>query len=164
MLEVTVIDSFRGDYEFLSNFYPCLISHDGLEYKNLEAAFQAAKCTSLNDRIKFTNLDAGEAKKIGRNVILRRDWETVKYFVMTELLVIKFAFNPRLMRSLRATGSAMLIEGNSWHDNYWGNCTCPKCEAVPGYNHLGKLLMVLRDNTKITQPQRQLQYRTVKRA
>ena len=38
----------------------------------------------------------------------------------------------------------MLIEGNYWHDNYWGNCLCPKCKEIEGQNQLGKILMKVR--------------------
>jgi predicted NAD-dependent protein-ADP-ribosyltransferase YbiA (DUF1768 family) len=43
-----------------------------------------------------------------------------------------------------------MIEGNWWHDNFWGDCYCnnksgkhPEC-LKPGLNKLGLLLMNLR--------------------
>ena len=154
------IDSFKDEYGFLSNFYPCAIYHDGLEYKCVEAAFQAAKCAYIGDRAGFTALGPGEAKKLGRTVTLRKDWEDVKLFIMAELLAIKFAFNPKLMDMLRDTSNAELIEGNSWHDNFWGSCSCQKCKSAPKHNNLGKLLMVVRGNAK--PPANQTRYRTTK--
>lgn len=37
-----------------------------------------------------------------------------------------------------------IVEGNYWHDNYWGNCTCDKCKNIEGQNKLGKILMKIR--------------------
>lgn len=41
----TQINEFRGDYAFLSNFYPAPVSYMGQTYANNEAAFQAQKNT-----------------------------------------------------------------------------------------------------------------------
>jgi predicted NAD-dependent protein-ADP-ribosyltransferase YbiA (DUF1768 family) len=40
------------------------------------------------------------------------------------------------------TGDAILIEGNTWHDTYWGHCICPRCHG--GANFLGILLTQVR--------------------
>ena len=40
-----MIDSFRGKYFFLSNFYGSPVLYDGITYQNNEAAFQAQKNT-----------------------------------------------------------------------------------------------------------------------
>lgn len=85
----------------------------------------------------------GEAKRRGRSVKLRPDWEEVKEEVMLEGLRLKFRI-PEFREGLRATQSAILIEGTTWHDNEWGNCTCEKCKDIPGKNKLGKLLMKVR--------------------
>jgi len=45
---------------------------------------------------------------------------------------------------LLATGDTKLLEGNRWHDNFWGNCDCPNCRDKPGLNYLGKILMRVR--------------------
>lgn len=139
------IRAFRGDYWFLSNFYPCTVIHDGLEFRNLEAAFQAAKCADLSARIGFGILEPADAKKLGRTVTLRSDWEKVKLFILKELVRIKFYCNPELLGALLATGNAMLFEDNTWHDNYYGNCVCPHCQGIQGLNNLGHTLMQLRD-------------------
>ena len=139
------IKSFRGKYDFLSNFYPCAIIHDGFEYKSLEAAFQAAKCDNLSERLKFQCLKPEEAKKLGKKIILRSDWETKKLFILRELIKLKFIGNPDLLNRLLETGDAMLIENNIWHDNFYGNCTCNRCQNITGFNYLGAALMQLRD-------------------
>ena len=139
------IRSFRGDYWFLSNFYPCTITYDGFEFKSLEAAFQAAKCTDLIERAMYQQLQPAEAKKLGRKIALRDDWEDVKLSILTELVILKFVGNPELMGALLATGSAGLVEGNTWHDNFYGNCICNRCRDTIGLNHLGRILEQLRD-------------------
>ena len=43
-----------------------------------------------------------------------------------------------------ATAPAPLLEGNYWHDNYWGDCKCKTCEKTEGQNKLGRILMIVR--------------------
>lgn len=136
------IDSFRGEHDYLSNFYSCPVEYDGLTYQNTEAAFQAAKCVDRNEREKFVSLSPGQAKKLGRKVDLREDWETVKIDVMRDVLKSKFSLNFELREKLIATNDVELIEGNHWNDRFWGVC------RGKGQNHLGKLLMELREILK----------------
>lgn len=76
--EKEVIDSFTEDYFFLSNFYECPILFMGCKYNSSEAAFQAQKCPKRAK--EFINLSPNEAKKLGKSVKLREDWEFVKKF------------------------------------------------------------------------------------
>ena len=55
-----------------------------------------------------------------------------------ELLYRKFAI-PSLREKLLATGDAYLEEGNNWGDTIWGTVN------GRGQNHLGRLLMEVRD-------------------
>lgn len=57
---------------------------------------------------------------------------------MVDIVRAKFTQNKELAKRLKATGDKTLIEGNYWHDTYWG-----VCEGV-GENYLGKILMNLR--------------------
>ena len=132
------IDSFRNEHVYLSNFYSCPVQYDGLTYQNTEAAFQAAKCVDQNEREKFIDLTPGRAKRLGRKVALREDWNKVRIDVMKEVLICKFSQNHELKEKLIATGNEELIEGNNWNDRFWG-----VCRGV-GQNHLGKLLMEIR--------------------
>jgi predicted NAD-dependent protein-ADP-ribosyltransferase YbiA (DUF1768 family) len=59
-------------------------------------------------------------------------------------LRLKFQ-DPKLRAMLLATGNEELIEGNTWHDNTWGDCSCDACKDIEGKNMLGKLLMKVRD-------------------
>lgn len=131
------ITEFRGEYAFLSNFYECPINYDGHQFRNAEAAFQAAKCPAR--AAEFCNLDPSAAKRMGRRVELRPDWEEVKDFEMECVVFAKFMDNPELARKLILTGDRELIEGNTWGDRIWG-----VCNGV-GENRLGKILMRCRD-------------------
>jgi len=191
----TKIDSFRGVYRFLSNFYEnCPVklwvstkgkvfaNYDGLygivehinsfnhlpddhpdrdflywieTYDNVENAYQAAKSLDINVREKFRvrGLRPWDAKKLGGTVKLRPDWDTgtgtmppFKIVVMLGLLMQKFE-PTMLRRRLLSTMTAELIEGNNWHDTYWGVCdgNCNEGPHEPfGTNHLGRLLMIVR--------------------
>lgn len=137
-LVVVAIDSFSGPYAFLSNFSPSSISVDGIEYPTVEHAYQAAKTLDENERRRIAKLpNAAAAKKAGRQVVLRREWEQVKVAVMRDLLQRKFA-DPHLQAKLRATADEKLVEGNWWGDRFWGVCN------GRGENWLGKLLMEIR--------------------
>jgi ribA/ribD-fused uncharacterized protein len=134
----SVIESFDGKFKFLSNFYSCDVFYDGLMYKNAEAAYQSAKTTDLKTRLYFKNMFPSEAKKHGRKLPLRKDWEEIKYDIMLEIVRNKFKWNKDLKQKLLATKQVLLIEGNWWKDTYWG-----MCEGV-GQNNLGKILMQVR--------------------
>ena len=75
---------------------------------------------------------------------MRPDWEDRKLTIMHNLLVHKFNENLELIPKLLDTGGAVLVEGNTWHDNYWGMLQLPRCGGNCGRNNLGRLLMQLR--------------------
>lgn len=133
------IDSFKNDYFFLSNFYEAEVTYDGYTYQSSEAAFQAQKCKNPKDREKFTHMTPSEAKKAGRSLDLRPDWEEVKYDIMHDIVLAKFREHSDLREKLLATYDAELEEGNTWGDCVWGTV-----EGV-GDNYLGKILMDVRE-------------------
>lgn len=133
------IRRFFGEYRFLSNFYPVNLTMDGLEYPSVEHAYQAAKSASRKDRKAISECATpGEAKKLGQKVEMRPDWDEVKIPIMRSLLKKKFSYR-RLKKALLETGDAYLEEGNTWGDRFWG-----VCNSI-GENHLGKLLMEIRE-------------------
>ena len=134
------IDYFREEYEFLSNFYPAKILFEGITYYNAEAAYQAQKCTAQADKLKFALLPPDEAKKLGRKVAMRPDWDEAKLDIMQRIVSAKFTQNPTLAQDLLDTGDKILKEGNYWRDLYWG----VDLRTGEGENHLGKILMALR--------------------
>lgn len=139
-----MINSFDGEFAFLSNFFPSPITFDGITFSTMENWFQAWKTeVPAEFRAIATAETPGRAKRLGRKCMLREDWEEVKEQVMEDGLRLKFA-DPELKAKLIATGDQYLEEGNTWHDNYWGVCHCIKCQDIMAKNHLGKLLMKLR--------------------
>ena len=136
------IDRFRGDHDFLSNFHRHPFRWDGETWATAEAAFQAAKTLDGRERERIrAAASPGEAKRLGRRVDLRLDWERVKDDVMRSVLEAKFAV-PELRDALLATGDAELVEGNTWGDVYWGVC------GGRGRNQLGRTLMRIRDDIR----------------
>lgn len=138
-----MINRFIDEYEFLSNFYPSPIyDDDGREYPTVEHYFQAMKTFNLQKRELIRLAESpGKAKRIGRLVQLREDWEDRKLDIMEKALIQKFQI-PELREKLLATGVEELVEGNFWNDTYWGVC------KENGENHLGKLLMSIREKIR----------------
>lgn len=136
------ISQFRGEFRFLSNFFPATVVMDGLRFTDTEAAFQSQK--EPEKAHMFEGLDPATTKAMGRKANLREDWDEVKNDVMRRVVRLKFEQNTDLRKHLIDTGDAVLIEGNNWHDNYWGACTCEGCERKKGKNMLGNILMELR--------------------
>lgn len=140
-----MINQFEGGYEFLSNFYEVPFRWRGNEYPTVEHAFQAAKTLDPVKRQEIANARTpGIAKRLGRSVHLRPDWEEVKEEIMYECVSAKFHQNVGCALALLATGDEELVEGTLWCDNEWGDCKCPKCVNIKGKNKLGKILMRVR--------------------
>ena len=140
------ITSFRGEYRFLSNFAPFPVVFEAAEYPTAEHAYVAAKTLDPAIRAAVALIDKpGDAKYRGKSVPLRPDWEEVREQVMLAIVRSKFTRNAQAREQLLATGEAELIEGNGWHDNFWGRCRCKACtRTVQARNVLGRLLMTVR--------------------
>ena len=146
---MTTIKEFQGYYRFLSNFYdlprPIMVAR--LEFRTAEHLYQALK---TNDLVEITNVahcaTPGQAKRMGSTLVLRDDWEDVKVRAMEIVVARKFLANTDLLQLLLNTQDDTLVEGNTWHDNFWGHCYCEKCEDKFHSNTLGTILMNFRDN------------------
>jgi ribA/ribD-fused uncharacterized protein len=143
------INRFDGKYTFLSNFSLTTVYFEDWIYPTVEHAYQAAKTLDLEYRKLFLTGTPGQVKRLGRKVSLRPDWEDTKDSIMRDLLKQKFDYvnHQDLAIQLIQTQDKPLLEGNYWHDNYWGSCTCQTCEHrkfSPGKNMLGKMLMEVR--------------------
>lgn len=140
------ITLFREEYRFLSNFYQCSFEFEGLVYPNAESAFQAQKCSTDDERIKYTlQKNPVRAKQMGKKEPgVPRNWDEISPDIMREILIAKFSLS-HLVEMLKSTGDAYIEESNHWHDNHWGNCTCEKCQMHDGQNLLGKILMEIRE-------------------
>ena len=136
------ITKFRGEYFFLSNFYDTAILFKGQIYQNAESAFQSAKCENKIDRMWFMNLSGKEAKRLGKKIELREDWEEVKEDIMYRVVYEKFRQNTYLKKKLLKTGDTEICEENFWGDTEWG-----VCNGV-GQNKLGKILMKVREELR----------------
>lgn len=132
------IKGFFGEYRWLSNFAPCSIVYDGIEYPSVEHAYVAAKTVDVNARIELQSCTSGQAKRIGRTLQLRIHWEQLKVPLMRQFLIQKFTQEP--YRSLLIeTQGRYLEETNTWNDRFWGVCGT-------GQNMLGSLIMDIRDS------------------
>ena len=147
--------SFRGPMAYRSNFHwPCPVNLDGLEYDSVEHAYQAAKFLDPQIRLLFRDegdsMTPGKTKNLARTLtaqgLLRKDWERVNLGIMEDLVRQKFQ-KPELRRLLAASDD-LIVEDNYWHDNFWGACFCDKCESKPKLNHLGRILMKIREEIK----------------
>ena len=140
--------SFKGT--FLSNFWPANVMHGGIVFPTVENFYQAMKVdkTDINTRRQFQSISAVEAKKKGKEIEKRKDWnDAMALDVMLYGLRAKFAKGSELAEKLLATEDQELIETNYWHDTFWGKCTCAN-HAGNGENKLGILLMQVREELK----------------
>jgi ribA/ribD-fused uncharacterized protein len=138
-----VIDSFRGNFYFLSNMFPLLVPiwHNGIAYRTSEHLFVALK--SLDPHVRqyiALQRDGFAAKREGKKIALRDNWRTIYVKVMKYVVRRKFSHD-LLIQMLINTEPAVLIEGNKHHDNTWGTCMCENCKYKPGLNLLGQILM-----------------------
>lgn len=139
-----IINKFWGKYRFLSNFYKVSIAINGIEYPSTEHYYQAMKFKDpeLQERIRMTD-KPGDAKKIAHQHPVRDDWNEISFSFMEKALRAKFSI-PKFKEKLLETGDAILQEGNTWGDTFWGIDS----KTGKGQNHLGKMLMKIREELK----------------
>jgi ribA/ribD-fused uncharacterized protein len=143
--QAEAITSFKATHNFLSNFWFVAqgIAYDQMTGPTVEHVFQAAKTLDPDERrAVLTARMPLDARRMGRTVTLRPDWEHMKLGVMAALIGSKFS-DRRLAALLLATDDAKLVEGNHWCDTFWGVCDCRKHDNV-GENWLGRILMIQR--------------------
>lgn len=149
------INSYTGDYRWLSNFWLVVVTYDDVEYPSVEHAYQAAKFAAdtmvanpangeminLRELIRSQSTP-GKSKTTARKYkkFIRAEWEQIKIDVMMDLNLQKFMNHPDLMTKLINTGDADLEEGNKHGDRFWGTVD------GDGENRLGKIHMKIRDN------------------
>jgi len=134
------IAAFEGEFHFLSNFYPAVVEYRGRRWWTTEAAYQAMKTINEEEQNMLQMVRAPAlAKRLGKTVAVRRDWDEIKEAIMREIVQAKFDQNAFLQDMLLATEDAIIEEGNWWGDTFWGIC------KGQGLNKLGNILMELRD-------------------
>jgi ribA/ribD-fused uncharacterized protein len=136
-----IVNSFRGDFEYLSNFSKHgFVDKNGRRWKTVEHFYQSMKTNDEKEMLQVQNAKTPTiAKLLGRKITLRKEWNDVKVDVMREALRLKFDQNDEIRQRLKSTAGYVLIEGNNWGDTFWGEVD------GKGLNILGKLLMELRD-------------------
>ena len=145
MLYGTPIESFFGEFRFLSNFWPARVMLDDRWYPTVEHAYVAAKSRDIDHRKGVAEIPAdmpGRVKRFGRTCKLRPDWDAVRLPIMTDLVFQKFSRHSSLGKLLLETGNRLLVEGNTWNDTFWGVC------KGKGENNLGKILIHTRDRIR----------------
>jgi ribA/ribD-fused uncharacterized protein len=153
-----MIVEFKDEYAFLSNFYESkgqiVIPKNynyldkeywGINLPSVEHFYQGMKTLDAKERqMIFLASTPGKAKRLGRKVKMRPNWDDMKVIFMFEGLMMKFNQNPELKKKLKNTGSVILIEGNDWGDMFWGKDIKSLDDEYIGLNILGKLLMCIR--------------------
>lgn len=149
-----ITDFMSDETRFLSNFYPykkdggkyehiVKVIYNGIEFDCVENAYQAAKFLNKTEQMAFAKMSPYETKSFWENNSgFRSDWEQIKLSIMEDLVWQKFFNSDILKQKLLATEDAVLEEGNDWNDTFWG-----VCNGV-GENHLGKILMNVRNKLK----------------
>ena len=119
--------------------------YQGIDFWTIENFYQAMKVdkSDIETRKKIASVSASESKKLGKKVKLRNDWEQIKFEVMEYGLRKKFVPGSKWHEKLMQTGSEEIVEWNNWGDRIWG-----KTMDGIGQNHLGKILMKIRDEYK----------------
>lgn len=141
------IGPFKDDYRWLSNFWDAPIVYNEVTYATNEHMYQLCKTQDPEEILSiFEAHTAGKAKRLGKTFTIREDWDELKRGVMLKANILKFTQHPLLAVKLLSTGNEELVEFNHWHDNYWGVCQCVDCEDIDGRNHLGKILMSVREH------------------
>lgn len=132
---------FKNQLAYLSNFYPATVYVRGIVYPSSEHAYQAQKTLDPLEELQIRHATSpGRAKRLGSKCTLRSNWSNKRIGCMLLVVYCKFNQHPGLAFKLSRIRDTWLIENNYWHDNFWGNCTCAKCENIKGQNNLGKIL------------------------
>jgi predicted NAD-dependent protein-ADP-ribosyltransferase YbiA (DUF1768 family)/O-acetyl-ADP-ribose deacetylase (regulator of RNase III) len=158
----TNIPSFRKEYEFLSNMYPCKIKlskdineeikkefpyilFNDQEFDSSERLYQYLKSNNIEYKTEIMNSTIKGTKKIANKYFKINKIEYIKGFhenklkIMKLILKLKFDQNEELKEKLIELSNYKIEEKNDWKDRYWG------IYNNEGENHLGKILMDIRD-------------------
>jgi ribA/ribD-fused uncharacterized protein len=147
MTPVRPIVRFESEFFWLSNFYEVPVKLGNLTFGSTEAAFQGCKYkAALGDQKEqyefmqdMIQANPSQSKKLGKRLLIDLDkWESIKVTCMREVVKAKFDQHDDLRLKLIETGAALLVEGNTWGDKFWG-----RCDGM-GLNVLGSILMELR--------------------
>lgn len=138
------------NYPF-SNFLPyrekILFPNTDIVLLTPEHFYQAHKTPFKEEQKKvLTAPTPGKAKRLGRSVTLRSDWETIKFDIMIAAQLLKCIYEPDYHYLIMNTPNHEFVEYNNHHDNIWGTCLCEKCKTLPKQNLLQQVLINIKEN------------------
>ena len=137
----------KAEYRWLSNMALVDIELRGIIYPSVEHAYMSEKSHDKNwkELCSKREIKGTQIKAYSKTIELREDWEEVKLKVMEYCLRKKFNQEP-FKSNLLLTGNQNIQEGNTWNDLFWG--VDLKQNPNKGENHLGRLIMKIRDEIK----------------
>ncbi len=140
-----MINEFKGDYRWLSNFEAVTIKLGEHIYPSVEHAYMSAKCDSSEWKLFCMDArnTAGDVKKKSREVKLVDNWDRYKFLVMQSCLEQKYEQEPFRSKLIK-TGTQNIVEGNYFGDIIWG--VDLKYTPNIGENHLGRMIMKIRED------------------
>ena len=134
--------------KWVRNWFSNMIAEDviidGVKWNSVENYYQAMKSADKSVQQLFLNINPYEAKKLGREILLRPDWEDSRVEAMKKALICKFTNNANNRSRLLQTEDSILVEWNNWGDRFWG----VDVRDFNGKNTLGKLLMEIRSEIR----------------
>lgn len=143
---MTDIKGFTGEYRWLSNFWPSPFEFNNYAWPTVEHAYVAHKAHPARLKNVYglvIDMTPGQAKRYGRTITIRPDFDMIKLHLMQALQYRKYTtddpVNEVLLQKLRETGDRYIEETNTWGDTFWGVCN------GEGHNHLGKIIMGIRE-------------------
>jgi ribA/ribD-fused uncharacterized protein len=133
--------------KYIKNWFSNMIPFEdplvyrGITYHSVENFYQAHKSLDPKDHEYIASLTPFESKQAGQKLKIRPNWgDRVKWCFMRFALKHKFRLDTEFGKKLIETGDEEIIEWNNWGDQYWG-----KTLDGVGENHLGRILMEIRN-------------------
>ena len=147
--DIVNIYGFNKENRWLSNFakldYP--IFYKGLQCNTTEEWYVLHKCKNFDDAKYIAEFQSpAKAKELGKLVELSDDFESNRIAIMKNAISQKFNMPSFYDKLIQTEG--YIEETNTWHDNFFGNCICEKCQNIEGENILGKLIMEFRASNR----------------
>lgn len=111
---------------FLSNWYPCKIKYNGLDFSSSEQLFMWMKAKHFKDEEIADEIlnckTPKESKKLGRKVrgFNQSIWDNVKVKYMHDAVDCKFKQNPELKSKFMKLGRFRFFVEGSPYDKIWG--------------------------------------------
>lgn len=159
-MQVQVIPFYghsRGTYRCFSNFYMSPFVLDGEKYCCTEQWMMACKAkifpgNELLLKKIMKEKDPAKIKAYGRQVTGYDEtiWSRERYNLVLKGIKEKFLQNPELMKILKSTGKALIVEASPY-DRIWGvgmsasDINIKDPQKWQGENLLGQALMETRD-------------------